>query len=76
MVLRCSNARLFSPVVFGDLDFRFRPYGPTLAYGQAKTAAVLLAVEISRRWRGHGIVANAGGRHRAPAVHRRPPDTG
>jgi NAD(P)-dependent dehydrogenase (short-subunit alcohol dehydrogenase family) len=54
-----SNAHLYSPVVFDDLDYRFRFYNPIGAYGESKTAAVLLAVEVSRRWSGEGILANA-----------------
>ncbi|HXB46653.1 MAG TPA: SDR family NAD(P)-dependent oxidoreductase [Streptosporangiaceae bacterium] len=54
-----SNAHLYSPVVFGDLDFRFRPYDPLQAYAESKTAAVLLAVELTRRWSGEGVYANA-----------------
>jgi NAD(P)-dependent dehydrogenase (short-subunit alcohol dehydrogenase family) len=54
-----SNAHLHSPVVFGDVDFRFRPYEPRQAYAESKTAMVLLAVEATRRWAGEGIYANA-----------------
>jgi NAD(P)-dependent dehydrogenase (short-subunit alcohol dehydrogenase family) len=54
-----SNAHLYAPVVFDDLDFRFRPYQPLGAYGESKTADVLLAVEATRRWAGDGILANA-----------------
>ena len=54
-----SSAHLYSPVVFGDLDFRFRPYDPRQAYAESKTATVLLAVETTRRWAGDGIYANA-----------------
>jgi NAD(P)-dependent dehydrogenase (short-subunit alcohol dehydrogenase family) len=54
-----SSGHLFSPVVFDDLDFRFRPYDALAAYGQSKTAGVLLAVEADRRWSGEGIRANA-----------------
>ncbi|MGH3167514.1 MAG: hypothetical protein ACRDN0_16700 [Trebonia sp.] len=32
---------------------------PMIAYGQSKTANVLLAVEAGRRWAGDGITANA-----------------
>jgi NAD(P)-dependent dehydrogenase (short-subunit alcohol dehydrogenase family) len=49
------SAHLHSPVVFGDLDGRFRPYDPRRAYAESKTAAVLLAVEATRRWAGDGI---------------------
>jgi NAD(P)-dependent dehydrogenase (short-subunit alcohol dehydrogenase family) len=54
-----SNAHLLSPVVFGDLDFRFRPYEPFWAYAESKTAMVLHAVGATRRWSGDGIYANA-----------------
>ncbi|WP_028803934.1 SDR family NAD(P)-dependent oxidoreductase [Streptomyces sp. 142MFCol3.1] len=54
-----SGGHLFSPVVFDDIDFRFRPYDALAAYGQSKTAEVLLAVEAQRRWAGEGITANA-----------------
>ncbi|MFF0312200.1 SDR family NAD(P)-dependent oxidoreductase [Streptosporangium sp. NPDC004379] len=54
-----SGGHLFSPVVFDDIDFRFRPYDALTAYGQSKTAEVLLAVEAQRRWAGDGIMANA-----------------
>ena len=54
-----STGHLFSPVIFDDLDYRFRPYDPWSAYGQSKTADILLAVEATRRWREDGIVANA-----------------
>ncbi|MEU8083988.1 SDR family NAD(P)-dependent oxidoreductase [Micromonospora sp. NPDC049101] len=54
-----SSGHLFSPVIFDDLHFRFRPYDPFLAYGQSKTAEVLLAVEATRRWSDEGIYANA-----------------
>jgi NAD(P)-dependent dehydrogenase (short-subunit alcohol dehydrogenase family) len=54
-----SSGHLRSPVIFDDIDFRFRPYEPFLAYGQSKTANVLFAVEATRRWAGDGITANA-----------------
>jgi NAD(P)-dependent dehydrogenase (short-subunit alcohol dehydrogenase family) len=54
-----SSGNLFSPVVFDDLHFDFRPYDPLVAYGQSKTADALLAVEATRRWSGEGIYANA-----------------
>lgn len=54
-----SSAHLLGPVVFDDLDFRFRVYEPLVAYAQAKTACVLMAVEATRRWQHDGIVANA-----------------
>jgi NAD(P)-dependent dehydrogenase (short-subunit alcohol dehydrogenase family) len=54
-----SNAHFFSPVVFDDPDFRARPYDPWSAYGQSKTACILLAVAVTRRWSGDGVHANA-----------------
>ena len=54
-----SRGHLRSPVVFDDLHFDERPYDPWLAYGQSKTANILLAVEAHRRWSPEGITANA-----------------
>lgn len=54
-----SSGHLFSPVVFDDLDYRFRPYDPWTAYGQSKTADVLLGVGIAQRWRDDRIVGNS-----------------
>jgi len=54
-----SRGHLRSSVVFDDVHFRERDYDPWLAYGQSKTANVLLAVEAHRRWSGEGITANA-----------------
>jgi NAD(P)-dependent dehydrogenase (short-subunit alcohol dehydrogenase family) len=46
-------------VVFDDIDYAFRDYDPFGAYGQSKTANVLFAVEVTRRWADDGITANA-----------------
>lgn len=54
-----SAGHASSPIVFDDLFFERREYDPGLAYGQSKTANVLLAVEVTRRWAGDGITANA-----------------
>ncbi|MGC0367670.1 NAD(P)-dependent dehydrogenase (short-subunit alcohol dehydrogenase family) [Rhodococcus sp. 27YEA15] len=54
-----SSGHLISPVVFDDLDFKFRPYDPWAAYGQSKTANALLAVAITQRWAQDGITSNA-----------------
>lgn len=54
-----STGHLASPVHFDDLHFAHREYDPWQAYGQSKTANVLLAVEATRRWADDGIVANA-----------------
>jgi NAD(P)-dependent dehydrogenase (short-subunit alcohol dehydrogenase family) len=54
-----SSGHLFSPVVFDDINFNFRPYDPTLAYGQSKTAVNLFAVGASARWAHDRITVNA-----------------
>ena len=54
-----SSGHGSSPVVFDDLFFDHRAYEPGLAYGQSKTANVLFAVELTRRWAADGITANA-----------------
>ncbi|MEV6114026.1 SDR family NAD(P)-dependent oxidoreductase [Streptomyces sp. NPDC052109] len=54
-----SIGHQFSPVVFDDLDYRFRPYDPWTSYGQSKTAVALFAVGAAERWAGDGIAVNA-----------------
>jgi NAD(P)-dependent dehydrogenase (short-subunit alcohol dehydrogenase family) len=54
-----STAHLFSPVVFDDLHFWYRPYDPLLAYAQSKTSVNLFAVAASIRWAKDGITANS-----------------
>src|ERR1700742_4842872 len=54
-----SSANMMAPVFFDDPHFNFIPYSPWLAYGQSKTANVLMAVEATRRWADAGIFANA-----------------
>lgn len=54
-----SIGHLFSPVAFGDLAYRFRPYDPWTSYGQSKTANVQFAVGAAERWADDGITANA-----------------
>jgi NAD(P)-dependent dehydrogenase (short-subunit alcohol dehydrogenase family) len=54
-----SVAHLRSPVVIDDLGYERRPYDPGEAYGQSKTANVLFAVEVTRRWASDGVFANA-----------------
>lgn len=59
IVVVSSSGRLISPVVFDDVNFRFRPYDPLVAYGQSKTATVQFAVAATRRWGADGITANS-----------------
>jgi NAD(P)-dependent dehydrogenase (short-subunit alcohol dehydrogenase family) len=54
-----STAHMRSPIVFDDIQFERRDYDPQAAYAQSKTATSLFAVEATRRWGAHGIVANA-----------------
>jgi NAD(P)-dependent dehydrogenase (short-subunit alcohol dehydrogenase family) len=59
VVLVSSGAHVNAPVDFADPQFEHRPYDPWSAYAQSKTADVLLAVGITRKWAADGIVANA-----------------
>ena len=52
-----SGGHRFSAVVFEDIHFERRPYDKWAAYGQAKTANVLHAVELDRRLAGAGVRA-------------------
>lgn len=54
-----SRGHMRSPVAFEDIHFGRRDYDPYVAYGQSKSANVLFAVGVTRRWGGDGIVANA-----------------
>jgi NAD(P)-dependent dehydrogenase (short-subunit alcohol dehydrogenase family) len=59
VVAVASIGHLFSPVVFDDLHYRFRPYDQWTSYGQSKSAIVLFAVGAAQRWADDGITANA-----------------
>lgn len=54
-----STGNLFAPVFWDDPDFRFIPYDPLLAYGQSKTACILMSVGIRQAWACDGIMSNA-----------------
>ena len=54
-----SRGHQQSPVVFDDIAFEQRPYEKWAAYGQSKTANVLLAVELERRLGARGVHAYA-----------------
>lgn len=58
IVVVSSGAHLAAPFDFDDPQFERRPYDAWTAYGQSKTADVLLAVG-ARRWAADGITANA-----------------
>jgi NAD(P)-dependent dehydrogenase (short-subunit alcohol dehydrogenase family) len=59
VVAVASIGHLFSPVVFDDLHYRFRPYDQWTSYGQSKSAIVGFAVGAAHRWADDGIVVNA-----------------
>lgn len=59
VVVVSSGAQLRRAVDFDDPQFARQPYDPWAAYFQSKTADVLLAVGIARRWAADGITANA-----------------
>lgn len=59
VVVVASSGHGDSPVLFDDLAFERRPYDAGVAYGQSKTANVLFAVELTRRWAADGVTANA-----------------
>lgn len=52
-----SRGHRFSPVLFDDLHFEKTPYDKWVAYGQSKTANVLMALELDRRLVGKGVRA-------------------
>ncbi|MGW0856924.1 SDR family NAD(P)-dependent oxidoreductase [Streptomyces sp. NPDC002690] len=59
VTLVSSGAQLRAGFDFDDPQFERHPYDPFVAYARSKTADVLLAVGISRRWAADGISANA-----------------
>jgi NAD(P)-dependent dehydrogenase (short-subunit alcohol dehydrogenase family) len=59
VVAVASIGHLFSPVVFDDLHYRFRPYDQWTSYGQSKSANVLFAVGAAARWANDDIAVNA-----------------
>lgn len=50
-----SGAQRFSDILWDDPHFHVTEYSPGLAYAQSKTANVLFAVELDRRWAAEGI---------------------
>ncbi|AEB45931.1 MULTISPECIES: SDR family NAD(P)-dependent oxidoreductase [Micromonospora] len=59
VVVVSSGAHLREAFDFDDPQFERQPYDRWAAYGRSKTAEVLLAVGIARRWATDGITANA-----------------
>jgi len=61
VVLLTSAGHRFGDIDLDDPNFERSPYTPFDAYHRAKTANILFAVELDRRWRDRGV--------RACAVH-------
>ncbi len=59
VVVLSSIGHRLSPIHFDDIHFAQRAYDKWLAYGQAKTANALFAVELNRRLSPAGVTANA-----------------
>lgn len=59
LVVVSSGAHRPAPVDLDDLQFERRPYDRWAAYGQSKSADVLLAVAAADRWGADGILANS-----------------
>lgn len=55
LVMVSSSAHRFSRVNFDDINFEQREYDPMKAYGQSKTAMVLLAIALQARLGGRGV---------------------
>ncbi len=59
VVALSSRGHVRSAFDFEDPNFEHRPYDKMIAYGQSKTANVLFAVEVDRRYQADGIRAFA-----------------
>ena len=55
LVTLSSIAHRFGGIEFSDMNYEHRPYDKWQAYGQAKSAQSLMAVELDRRERENGI---------------------
>lgn len=59
VVVVSSGAHRGHAIDLADLNFEHTPYDRWVAYGRSKSASVLLAVGIAKRWASDGITANA-----------------
>jgi NAD(P)-dependent dehydrogenase (short-subunit alcohol dehydrogenase family) len=59
LVSLASSGHRFSNIDLDDPNFEKSPYDPWQAYGRAKTANILFAVEFDRRYKAKGIRATA-----------------
>jgi NAD(P)-dependent dehydrogenase (short-subunit alcohol dehydrogenase family) len=72
-----SRGHHFSPVIFDDIHFERRPYDKWQSYGQSKTANILFAVELEKRFareRIHAYALHPGGIMTELARHLVPED--
>ena len=54
-----SSGHKICPLDLSDINFEHRPYSGFASYGQSKSAAALLAVELNRRLAGRGVLSFA-----------------
>lgn len=59
LVVLSSSGHHISPVMFEDINFNQSDYDPWVAYGQSKTADVLLAVKASKHLKEKGVTVTA-----------------
>lgn len=59
VTLSSDAHRFFGAIDVDDVNFERRDYDPFAAYGQSKSANVLMTVELQRRFGDHGITALA-----------------
>jgi len=59
VVSHSSTGHQVSPVNLGDLNFKITPYHPFKAYGQSKTADVLLAIKVGKHLNDKGVTVHA-----------------
>ena len=59
LVSLTSTAHHLSPVCFEDINFERREYEPWSAYGQSKTANILLAVKAAKHLKENGVTVTA-----------------
>eukprot|EP00026_Physarum_polycephalum_P013042 Phypoly_transcript_13403.p1 GENE.Phypoly_transcript_13403~~Phypoly_transcript_13403.p1 ORF type:complete len:332 (+),score=55.22 Phypoly_transcript_13403:59-1054(+) len=54
-----SSGHNFSKIRWDDMNWEKAPYNTMQAYGQSKTANVLFAVELTRRYKDKGVISNS-----------------
>eukprot|EP00026_Physarum_polycephalum_P011733 Phypoly_transcript_11974.p1 GENE.Phypoly_transcript_11974~~Phypoly_transcript_11974.p1 ORF type:complete len:329 (+),score=54.45 Phypoly_transcript_11974:116-1102(+) len=59
VVVLSSSAHTVSSIRWDDINWEKGEYHEYLAYGQSKTANILFAVELNRRYKDQGVIANS-----------------